>query len=151
MASPTVDLTQDLKELVTLAAREDGVEGLLRRGLDWLGRIAPYDLATVFVLEGGRLVARAARGPLASEKVRRHELKLADFPSIREALETRRARAFTEDDHAHGDGDPFDGVLDLPDGHSCMVVPLWAGEKAFGVLTLDRRVCEPYPLPVVNL
>ena len=150
-AVPTVDLTHDLNELAALAARVESVDELLRRGLDWLARLLPYDLATVFVLEGGKLVARTARGPLASEEVRRHELKLADFPTIREALETRRARAFTEADHAHGDGDPFDGVLDLPDGHSCMVVPLWAGEKAFGVLTLDRRVCEPYPPPVVNL
>jgi len=148
---PTVDLTHDLNELAALAARVESVDELLRRGLDWLARLAPYDLATVFVLDGGKLVARTARGPLASEEVRRHELKLADFPTIREALETRRARAFTEADHAHGDGDPFDGVLDLPDGHSCMVVPLWAGERAFGVLTLDRRVCEPYPPPVVNL
>ena len=103
------------------------------------------------MLEGPKLVARAARGPLASDAVRHHELALADFPTIREALETRRARAFTEDDHAHGDGDPFDGVLDLPDGHSCMVVPLCAGERALGVLTLDRSVCEPYPPSVVNL
>ncbi|HSD30082.1 MAG TPA: sigma 54-interacting transcriptional regulator, partial [Vicinamibacteria bacterium] len=95
--------------------------------------------------------ARAARGPLASDAVRRHELRLSDFPTIREALETRRARAYSEDDHAHGDGDPFDGVLDLPDGHSCMVVPLCAGERALGVLTLDRSVCEPYPTAVVNL
>jgi len=149
--APSVDLTHDLSELAALAARVESVDELLRRGLDWLARVAPYDLATVFTLDGGRLLARAARGPLASEEVRRHELQLADFPTIREALETRRARAFTEADHAHGDGDPFDGVLDLPDGHSCMVVPLWAGEKAFGVLTLDRRVCEPYPPSVVSL
>ncbi len=151
MSTPAVDLTHDLKELVSIAAREDGMDDLLRRGLDWLVRVAPYDLATVFVLEGGKLVARAARGRLASEKVRRHELSLSDFPTLREALETRRARAFTEDDHAHGDGDPFDGVLDLPPGHSCMVVPLWASDRALGVLTLDRAVCEPYAPEVVSL
>jgi transcriptional regulator with GAF, ATPase, and Fis domain len=151
MTTSAVDLTSDLKELVSLAAREDGMDDLLRRGLDWLVRVAPYDLATVFVLEGGTLVARAARGRLASDEVRRHELALADFPTLREALETRRARAFTEDDHAHGDGDPFDGVLDLPHGHSCMVVPLWAGDRTFGVLTLDRAVCEPYAAEVVGL
>jgi len=150
-AAPPVDLTQDLHELVGFAGREEALEELLRRGLDSLQRVAPYDLATVFVLDGGKLVARTARGRLASEKVRHHELVLADFPSLREALETRRARAFTEDDHAHGDGDPFDGVLDLPDGHSCMVVPLWAGERAFGLLTLDRAVCEPYAPAVVSL
>ena len=148
---PAVDLTHDLRELAALASRVESVDELLRRGLDWLSRVAPYDLATVFVLDGGTLVARTARGPLASKRVRAHELALADFPTIREAMETRRARAFSENDHAHGDGDPFDGVLDLPDGHSCMVVPLWAGEKAFGILTLDRRVCEPYSPQVVNL
>ena len=28
--------------------------------------------------------------------------------------------------HAGEEGDPYDGVLDLPHGHSCMVVPLSA-------------------------
>jgi transcriptional regulator with GAF, ATPase, and Fis domain len=147
----SVDLTRDLKELARLADEEQAVDDLFRRGLEWVGRLAQYDVATLFVLEGGQLVARAARGPLADERVRRHRLALSEFPSIREALESRRARAFTEDDHAHGDGDPFDGVLDLPPGHSCMVVPLCAGESCFGVLTLDRARCEPYPPEVVNL
>jgi transcriptional regulator with GAF, ATPase, and Fis domain len=124
-----VDLTRDLGELATLAADDEGLDDLLRRGLDWLARVAPYDLATIFVLQEGRLVARAARGRLADERVKRHTLQLKDFPSLREALESRRARAFTEHDHSHGDGDPFDGVLDLPHGHSCMVVPLYAASR----------------------
>jgi transcriptional regulator with GAF, ATPase, and Fis domain len=146
-----LDLTRDLGELATLAAGDEGLDDLLRRGLDWLARIAPYDLATIFVLDGGRLVARAARGRLADDRVKRHVLQLRDFPSLREALESRRARAFTEHDHSHGDGDPFDGVLDLPHGHSCMVVPLYAGDRTLGVLTLDRAVCEPYPQGSVDL
>ena len=146
-----VDLTQDVRDLVRLAATEEGVDDLLRRGLDWLARIAPYDLATIFVLDGDELVIRAARGALAGPALDGHSLSLADFPTIREALETRRARAFTEQDHAHGDGDPFDGVLDLPHGHSCMVVPLCAGERRFGVMTLDRTRCEVLPDAVVNL
>ena len=78
-------------------------------------------------------------------------LPLSDFPTLRQALETRRARAFTHEDHAHGDGDPFDGVLDLPPGHACMVVPLCAGERCYGLLTLDRTECEVYPQAVVDL
>ncbi len=148
---PPVDLTQDLREVVRLAATEGALQDLLRRGLDWLARIAPYDLATIFVLRDSKLVVRAARGRLADERVKSHTLSLSDFPSIREALETRRARAFTEVDHAHGEGDPFDGVLGFPPGHSCMVVPLCAGDQCYGVLTLDRQVCETYPEPVVNL
>ncbi len=149
--NPPLDLTQDLRELVRLTAKEDTVADLLRRGLDWLARIAPYDLATVFVLDGGQLVVKAARGRLANEKLKGHAIPLADFPTVHEALQSRRARAFTEDDHTHGDGDPFDDVLDLPPGHSCMVVPLCAGDEALGVLTLDRAVCEAYPQPVVEL
>jgi transcriptional regulator with GAF, ATPase, and Fis domain len=125
------------------------IDEILRRGLDWVARIAPYDLATVFTLDEGRLVIRAARGRLAGQ-VRGHRLDLADYPTLREALETRRARAFTEDDHRHGDGDPFDGVLDLPPGHACMVVPLHAAGRSLGVLTLDRVECESYSPTVVD-
>src|SRR5215510_7250028 len=146
-----VDLARDLSELATLVGSEQAVDDVLRRGLDWLARVAPYDLATVFVLEQGRLVVRAARGPLADDRVREHALSLDQFPSLREALETRRARTFLEADHRHGDGDPFDHVLDLPPGHACLVAPLVAGEQTLGVLTLDRTVCEVYPPPVVNL
>jgi transcriptional regulator with GAF, ATPase, and Fis domain len=152
--APLIDLTRDLRELARAASADDGLDELLRRGLDWLGRLAPYDLAAVFELHGERLVLRAARGPLAGPsgpKLRGHALELARFPSIREALETRRARTFTESDHAHGDGDPFDGVLDLPHGHACMVVPLVAGDRAFGVLSLDRARCEAYAPGVVEL
>ena len=152
MAGPTLDLTRDLADLATRAASEEAdTDDLLRRGLDWLAKLAPYDLACVFQVEGDELLVRAMRGPLASPAVRAHRLSLDAFPTIREALETRRARAYTEDDHAHGDGDPFDGVLDLPAGHACMVVPLAAGDRAFGVLTLDRRECVIYPQPVVDL
>ena len=146
-----VDLARDLQELATLVGSEQAVDDVLRRGLDWLARVAPYDLATVFVLEQERLVVRAARGPLADDRVREHALSLDQFPSLREALETRRARTFLEADHRHGDGDPFDHVLDLPPGHACLVAPLVAGEQTLGVLTLDRTVCEVYPPPVVNL
>jgi transcriptional regulator with GAF, ATPase, and Fis domain len=147
---PDLDLTHDLRALVTLAI-DDGLDDLVRRGLDWLARLAPYDLATVFALDGSRLVVRAARGRLADHRVRGHEVSLDAFPTIREALETRRARAYTEDDHANGDGDPFDGVLDLPPGHACMVVPLCAADRCFGVLTLDRERCEVFPAQVVDL
>jgi len=147
---PPVDLTSDLRDIARLAGG-DSLDELLRRGLDWLARLAPYDLATVFELQGGRLLVRLARGPLADERIARHSLDLAAFPTVREALETRRARAFTEHDHAHGDGDPFDGILDLPDGHACMVVPLCAADRCVGALTLDRTRCETFPQQVVDL
>jgi transcriptional regulator with GAF, ATPase, and Fis domain len=146
-----LDLTRDLRDLARLAAGGPGIDDLLRRGLDWLARFAPYDLATVFLVDGDTLRVKAARGLLANEEVRNHSISLEKFPTVREAIESRRARAFTEDDHSHGDGDPFDGVLDLPHGHSCMVVPLSAADRGFGLLTLDRTRCEMYPQAVVDL
>jgi transcriptional regulator with GAF, ATPase, and Fis domain len=150
-ATSSVDLRRDLADLVSLAARPDPEHELMRRGLDWLSGVAPYDLATLFVLEGEVLRATLARGPVADQRVANHTIALAEFPSIRELLETRRARIFAEHDHVHGDGDPFDDVYCFPPGHACMVVPLCTGEERVGVLTLDRRVCEPYPSEVVNL
>lgn len=152
VATETLDLTRDLAELAHLATGGgDDLDDLLRRGLDWLAKVAPYELACLFKLQGDELVVRAMRGPLARPEIREHKLALSSFPTIREALETRRARAYTEEDHAHGDGDPFDGVLDLPAGHSCMIVPLAAGNEVYGALTLDRRQCEIYPQAVVDL
>ena len=147
---PPQELTRDLRALALRAGAGD-LDALLRRGLEWLARLAPYDLATVFDLVGDRLVVRAARGPLADRRVRAMSLDLSRFPTIREALASRRARAFTEHDHRDGDGDPFDGVLDLPPGHACMVVPLYTSEGPLGVLTLDRSRCETFPQSVVDL
>jgi formate hydrogenlyase transcriptional activator len=148
--APALDLVQDLQELARLAPSEGALDDLLRRGLDWLERVASYDLATIFVLEGPRLVVQAARGRLAPQ-VKGHSLLLERYPTLREAMDTRRARVFREEDHLHGDGDPFDGVLQLPPGHSCLVAPLYAGDETYGVLTLDRTVCEAYAPSVVNL
>jgi transcriptional regulator with GAF, ATPase, and Fis domain len=145
-----LELSREARDLVELAGTEEAVSELLRRGLDWLTRITRFDLATLFLLRDARLVAVAARGPLANPQVRGHVLELSQFPMVRQALETRRARAFTEEDHT-GEGDPFDGVLDLPPGHACMVVPLCSGERCYGVLTLDRSECERYPQNVVDL
>ncbi len=145
-----LDLVQDLQALAQRAPAEGALEDLLRHGLDWLERVAPYDLATIFVLEGPQLVVRAARGPLAG-RVRGHTLALERYPSLRDAMQTRRARVYREEDHLHGDGDPFDGVLELPPGHSCLVAPLWAAEQTYGVLTLDRTVCQAYAPSTVSL
>ncbi len=150
-ANSELDLTRDFRNIARLWSDGETIDEIIRRGLDWIARVAPYDLATLFELDGDRLVVRAARGRLANEAVRKHEISLTEYPTVREALEARRARAFTEDDHAHGDGDPFDGVLDLPAGHSCMVVPLAAGDRPLGILALDRERCERYAQTVVDL
>lgn len=149
--APTLDYTADLQELTGLVAGSAATEDVLARALDALQALVPYDLAAVFRLDGGTLRALAAAGPLASPRVRAHTLDLAQYPTIRRALEIRRPIALAEHHHASAEGDPYDGVLDLPHGHACMVVPLFAGTRSLGVITLDGQACGMYPPASVDL
>jgi len=149
--SGVLDLTEDLREIARLAVQPGGVDELLGRALEYLEPVIPYDLAAVLELRNDHLRVRCARGKLANDQVRAHEISLADFPSVRSAIETRSARVLLEHDHAAGEGDPYDGVLDLPHGHSCMVVPLFAGDRTLGAMTFDRHVCGRYEPAIVNL
>jgi transcriptional regulator with GAF, ATPase, and Fis domain len=126
------------------------LDRLLTQAVDALEAVVPYELAAVFELDGDRLRVRVARGPLVNDAVLAHSLELAAFPTVRRSLESRQPIALREHDH-DGEGDPYDGVLDLPHGHSCMVVPLFAGERTLGAMTFDRTVCEPYPEDRVRL
>ncbi|MEW6071744.1 MAG: sigma 54-interacting transcriptional regulator [Planctomycetota bacterium] len=146
-----VDLTRHLRAAARRGASPEQVNELLGQAVETLGRLVPFDLATVMELRGDELQVRVARGALASPAVGRHRLRLEEFPTIRALLERDEARAFTAVDHRDGDGDPFDGVLDLPHGHSCMVVPLRSRSETLGIMTFDRRICDVYPDSVVQL
>jgi len=150
-ARPLEDLSADVAALANAAVGVPHVDHLLQNSLAWLARVAPYDLACVFELEGEVLRVRAARGRLVTSRVLTHVLRLDQFPSIRRALDSGQGRVVTFDDHEFGDGDAFDGVLDLPPGHSCMVVPLIATGCRVGILTLDRQQCESYAEQTVRL
>lgn len=144
-----LDYTQDLR-LLTREAAHGTVAQAVEGALASLERLVAYDLAAVLQLEGSHLAVRYARGRLADDRVRHHSVDLTTHPRLRQALADRVPLAITEDIH-RSEGDPYDGVLDLPEGHSCMVVPLYAGEQAVGALTLDRAVCEVYPRQIVEL
>ena len=147
-----LDLTSDLKEVALLAGDPAQVDDLLERALDAMAELVPYDLAAVLELSGSELLVRCARGRLADDRIRAHRIDLNSRPGLRRTLEARRAKILSEDDHGPGgDGDPYDGVLDLPHGHSCMVVPLFAGDRTLGAITFDRRECGHYVPAVIDL
>lgn len=146
-----LDYRAELRELASLSCDPAAIDAMLARSLDALHAVVPYDLASVLELDDRQLRVRCARGPLADARVRAHAISLADFPTVRQALENRRPVALETHHHASEEGDPYDGVLDLPDGHACMVVPLFAGERTLGVMTLDRSKCVRYAPGVVEL
>ena len=127
------DSTRDLKDIAALAADPESISEVLTRALESLQALVPHDLAAVLRLEGEELKVMAARGSLNNERVRAHRLALRDHPTIRRALETRRPVVLQEEDHAGAEKDPYHGLVDLPDGHSCMVVPLYSQDRALGL------------------
>jgi transcriptional regulator with GAF, ATPase, and Fis domain len=147
-----MDYSADLHALARLVAAPLATEEVLTRGLEALGRVVPYDLAAVFRLDGEeRARVIAAAGRLDTPQVRRHAIELKDFPTIVRALEARRPIALEAHHHSSAEGDPYDGVLDLPHGHSCMVVPLFAGDRNLGLVTVDRQTCSTYSPDVVEV
>jgi transcriptional regulator with GAF, ATPase, and Fis domain len=146
-----LDYSADLQALAKFVAAPLATSEILERALEALGRAIPYDLAAVLRLKGDSARVVATAGRLAEPRVRRHELHMQRFPTIRRALESRRPLALEQHHHQSEEGDPYDGLLDLPHGHACMVVPLFAGEQNLGLLTLDRRICGPYGPEVVEL
>ena len=145
--STEADFTADLRDVATLATRPERLDLTLAAALDALAEVVAYDLAAVLELVGQRLQVRCARGPLANAKVSTHELDLTRAPELKAAIASGKPRAFTEAEHDRdrgGEGDPYHGVVDLPHGHSCLVVPLAVGGKSIGVMTFDRSVCGRY-------
>ncbi len=139
-----LDAAHDLRELARMIGKPEDRDRLLGMALDSLQNLVPHDLAAVLVLEDGVLRVQVARGRLAGEEVFRHSLQLDRFPTLQRALMTRRPAILEEHHHASGEGDPYDGVLDLPSDHSCMVVPLFDAERPLGIMTFDRTVCGTY-------
>jgi transcriptional regulator with GAF, ATPase, and Fis domain len=55
----------------------------------------------------------------------------------------------SEDDDIHED--TYSEIIELPDGHSCMLVPLKAENEIIGLLTLDHRQCDIFTPQKVNI
>ena len=137
----------DLRDVALLAGRAADVDHTLGTALEALAEVIPYDLAAVLELRDGSLRVRCARGPLADARVRQHVIDLAQAPALAAAINSGRPRVYTEEDHDHargGDGDPYQGIVELPHGHSCMVAPLIAAGRTVGIMTFDRAICERY-------
>jgi transcriptional regulator with GAF, ATPase, and Fis domain len=139
-----LDLASDLKTIASLSTQPHRLARTLGNALHSLGQVIPYDLAVLYRLKGGSLVPATAHGPLSTERIRSRELQLDDFPTLARALDHGRPVALRAEHHASEEGDPYDGVLDLPHGHACMVIPLRSGDTPVGLITLDRQVCGSY-------
>ncbi len=151
MNSPRSAIPHPASPDATDAAVSGGYDQALSSALLSLQEIIEYDLAVLYELDGQTLRARIAEGKLADERILRHVLPLQRYPTIRRAIELRRPIPMLEHQHKSNEGDPYDGVLDLEAGHSCLVIPLFSQGQELGIITLDREACVPYEPRVVAL
>ncbi len=107
--------------------------------LDSLKELIDYELAVVLSFEGrGRLKVRTMKGPLASKKLEGYTISLERRADLASLLSSGLPRLFRPEDDRQ---DTYAGILDLPDGHSCLAAPLVVDRVAIGLLTLDHRRC----------
>ena len=117
-------------------------EHTLELVLEALGDLIDYELAVVLGLEGSELLrVRKTAGPLAGPGFKNFAIALRDRGDLARIMETGEPRLFSEtEEHV----DTYEGLLDLPHGHSCLVAPLSCGGKRIGLLTLDHRSCGKF-------
>jgi len=107
--------------------------------LDSLGELIDYELAVVLGLSrDGRLTVRTMKGPLASPRLAGYSIALSSRDDLARLLAAGKPKLFNTDE-AHVD--TYAGVLDLPDGHSCLAAPLVVEGRSIGLMTLDHRTC----------
>ncbi len=124
-------------------------EKVLEIILESLYRLVDYELAVVMGVSDNKVLkVLKANGPLYISELDKFEISLSKRTDIAGLLEKKHAHLFKEDEEHV---DTYYELLDLPDNHSCLVAPLYAGNKAIGLLTLDHRGCGMFTDNVVNL
>lgn len=114
-------------------------EGTMEMVLESLNELVDYELA-VILCDGGDGFLRVcrAKGPLATARLSGFSIALGERPDLAKILEKGLPRLL---DTSPGHRDTYAGILDLPEGHSCLAAPLCVGTKPIGLLTLDHRDC----------
>lgn len=110
--------------------------------LEAIQDIIPYELAVILSLEDENLLkVRHAKGVLNNKSLMNHTLRLDRRPDLRAALEIGDVKV-VEETHEPDHTDTYEGIVDLPMGHSCMLAPLQIEGKTYGLMTLDHSQCD---------
>ena len=124
-------------------------EKVLEIILKSLYRLVDYELAVVMGVSDNKILkVLKADGPLYISELDRFEISLSKREDIAGLLEKGETHLFAEEEEHL---DTYYELLEMPDNHSCLVSPLYAGNKAVGLLTLDHRGCGMFTDNVVNL
>ncbi len=116
--------------------------------LDVLKNLVEYELAVVLSIEDDNILrVRKAKGPLYTSKLDNFELSLSYRKDLKKIIDNRETYLFKEEEKHI---DTYSEVLNLPDGHSCLVSPLYIQDTPIGVLTLDHSSCNMFDDEIVK-
>jgi transcriptional regulator with GAF, ATPase, and Fis domain len=119
--------------------------------LEAINEIIPYEMAVILSREAdNNLKVRFARGPLVTDSINQFEIALKNRPDLQEVLNIGKVK-LVEETHNIGHHDTYEGVVDLPTGHSCMLAPLHVNGETLGLMTLDHRQCDMFTPQRVNI
>ncbi len=119
--------------------------------LDAINEFIPYEMAVILSKEADdNLKVRYARGPLVTDNLKKFEIPLKNRPDLQEVLNIGKVK-LVEETHDEDHHDTYEGVVELPTGHSCMLAPLKVNGETLGLMTLDHSHCDMFTPQRVNI
>jgi transcriptional regulator with GAF, ATPase, and Fis domain len=110
--------------------------------LEAIQEVIPYELAVILSKEiDNKLKVRFTKGTVDQTKLSDYEIKLDERPDLAKVLNIGSVRLVDEEAHENH-LDTYDGIIELPAGHSCMLAPLTIKGETVGLMTLDHSQCD---------
>jgi len=119
--------------------------------LEAIRELVNYELGVVLSFENDKnLVVRRAKGALVNSKLKDYKVSLEKHFELSEIIQ--KGEVFLFDDNEEEEHlDTYDGVIEMPSGHSCLVAPLHVEGNNLGLLTLDHRKCDMFTPQIVKI
>lgn len=115
-----------------------------------LRELINYDLAVVLDIdENKQLKVLKAVGPLANKNLFNYVIDLNQREDIANILKSREPKNFTHD-HEQDHVDTYEGIINLPSDHSCLLSPLYYKDDLIGALTFDHSACNQFSDNIVR-
>ena len=123
-------------------------EEVLELILKALNDLVDYELAVILKIRNGdELSVQKAMGRLLNEKLDGYSISLKERSDIAELMMAEEPYLFDEQEEHE---DTYAEILNLPEGHSCLVAPLQMKHQPVGMLTLDHTACNMFSPEIVK-
>lgn len=118
--------------------------------LESIREIIPYELAVILKKNSeDELKVIYSKGVLSNKLFKDYTLDLNKRKDIKQAIAVGEVKLVNDSNDL--DKDTYEELIELPDDHSCMLVPLKSDREIIGLMTLDHRQCDIFTPQKVNI